>query len=295
MPSNNVKVGDVVMSADGKDIGTVKQLGDTCFRIAAKHKRDFWLANDAVEGRDAGIAVLYFESNRLGNAAVDVSAHAGQHSHAKMPGNGPGMIGLMKPLVMLAGIGAVALKDPERRKQAISMAREGATKARTMMKKQQSSAASYGPSSPVSGYSGSSTYTAPTSVNPPMPDPPPMPMPSPTPDPIPTPPPMVNRTPTPVPAPSTQSGIRDRSAREESVIGEVTAAFPTMNLRVSPVRVHKLEGGEVDTLRFTLDETASSDIDVDRMEHSAEAEEILARELIEDLRAQLPPEAFAPR
>ena len=76
MPSNQVRIGDIVMSADGKDVGTVKELGDTCFRIAAKRRRDYWLSNSAVEGRDAGIAVLFFESNRLGEATVEVESHA---------------------------------------------------------------------------------------------------------------------------------------------------------------------------------------------------------------------------
>ena len=61
-----------------------------------------------------------------------------------------------------------------------------------------------------------------------------------------------------------------------------------MNLRVSPISVHTLEGQEVQTLRFTLDETASSDVQLDTLARSGANEQDIAEEIIRDLRLQLP-------
>jgi hypothetical protein len=259
------------MSADGKDIGTVKQLGDTCFRIAAKRRRDFWLANSAVEGRDAGIAVLYFESNRLGDAAVDVSAHTGQHSHPKMPSEGGGP-GIVKPLLVMAGLGAMALRDEQRRKKALEVAREGATRVKTKLNEARDKREGSGESQ--------STYGATSTVGGGNPRP------APVVDPSPGPPPGV------APEASTASPTaEERKAREAAIVREVTLAFPTMDLRVTPMAVHNLSGDETETLRFTLDETASSDLELARIAHSAESDSTLANELISDLRTQLPPGA----
>ena len=80
----------------------------------------------------------------------------------------------------------------------------------------------------------------------------------------------------------------DVKAREAAIVKQVTEAFPRNNLRVSPVAVHTLEGREVETLRFTVDEMASSDVQVDRLSHAGTSESLVAEEIIRDLRLQLP-------
>ena len=268
------------MSADGKDLGTVKELGDTCFRIAAKRRRDYWLANSAVEGRDAGIAVLYFESNRLGDATVDVMEHMGQHSHSKRPSEGGAS--LVKPVLLLAGAGAMALRDKERREKAMAFAREGATRVKenATRVKEKLNKQKDGPTTdfeyPTQAHNYGSTSTVGVRSAP-----------------------AAERSPGPPPgvapeASASSATSEDRKSREEAIVREVTMAFPTMNLRVTPIAVHNLNGGETDTLRFTLDETASSDLEVARIAHSAEPDKSLAEELIQDLRTQLPPGAGQP-
>lgn len=277
MPSKQLQVGDIVMAADGKDLGSVKELGDTCFRIAAQHARDYWLSNDAVEGRDKGIAVLLYDHDRLGDAFVDVLAHTGQHSHPKRPSTGGQ--NLVKPLLMLAGIGAMAMRDKERREKVIAMTKKGVAEVKARVAKTKDDDSTEAPT-PSSGYSATSTFVSAST--------PPTPTPA---QPRVTPPPSTFYEPPKAAAPVSPTpaiSAADRKAREEAVVREVTKAFPTMNLRVSPVAVHTLEGREVETLRFTLDEIASSDVQVDTLSRPTFSQEAIADEIIRDLRVQLP-------
>jgi hypothetical protein len=271
MPSKQLHTGDIVMSADGKDLGYVKQLGDTCFRVDAKHKRDFWLSNDAVDGRDNGVAVLLYDHNRLDDAFVDVLSHTGAHSHPKQPSQGSKM-GLAKPLMMLAGGAFWVLRDKERRDKAMQLLDEVKTKVQE--KRQQSKSARHDHES-TPGYSATSTF-----------------MPASTP---PTPAPPTARTPEPPMASLPPSSRRtaevpeaDVKAREEAIVKQVTAAFPMNDLRVSPVAVHTLEGREVETLRFTVDETASSDVQIETLARAGTSESQVAEEIIRELKLQLP-------
>jgi hypothetical protein len=77
---------------------------------------------------------------------------------------------------------------------------------------------------------------------------------------------------------------------EQEVVDLVSRAFPQRTLQVNAIGVHTLEGQEVATLRFTLDDAASSDLLLDRLGKPQEAASSLALEVIEDLQAQLPPQ-----
>ena len=56
--------------------------------------------------------------------------------------------------------------------------------------------------------------------------------------------------------------------REEAIIGFLTSTFKSRLLDYRIVDVHKQEGGLVATLRFTLDEVASADLERERIEAS---------------------------
>jgi len=60
-----------------------------------------------------------------------------------------------------------------------------------------------------------------------------------------------------------------------------------MDLRANTIDVHKLEGGMQSTVRFTLDEPASADLERDRIAASDETAEALAETVARDLRSQL--------
>lgn len=74
---------------------------------------------------------------------------------------------------------------------------------------------------------------------------------------------------------------------EQDVTIRVSEAFPNQSVRANAVAVHKLDGGEIGTLRFTVDDMASSDLELQRLEQKGESAESLAHEVIEDLMGQL--------
>jgi hypothetical protein len=75
--------------------------------------------------------------------------------------------------------------------------------------------------------------------------------------------------------------------REQAIIARVAAAFSGMMLDARAVDVHTLEGGLSPTLRFTLNEAASTDLPRDRITANEESVEELADEVIAELRRQV--------
>ena len=75
---------------------------------------------------------------------------------------------------------------------------------------------------------------------------------------------------------------------EIEVIAEVTRAFPESSVRADAIAVHATDGREIGTLRFTVDEQASTDVELSRLQEQGASPEMLAQEVITDLRAQLP-------
>jgi len=78
-----------------------------------------------------------------------------------------------------------------------------------------------------------------------------------------------------------------QTAREEELVRILTARFPGRLLEARIISVHKLEGGEVSTLRFTVDEASSADLDRERIESWEGSEEQLADEVARELKEQL--------
>ena len=77
------------------------------------------------------------------------------------------------------------------------------------------------------------------------------------------------------------------TTREDEVVRILTATFPGRFLEARVVSVHKLEGGEVATLRFTVDEAFSADLERDRIATWRGSEEELAAEAAHELQGQL--------
>jgi hypothetical protein len=77
------------------------------------------------------------------------------------------------------------------------------------------------------------------------------------------------------------------SEKEGEITALLTVAFEGMDLRANTIDVHKLEGGMHSTVRFTLDEWASADLERDRIAASDETAEALAETVARDLRSQL--------
>ena len=76
--------------------------------------------------------------------------------------------------------------------------------------------------------------------------------------------------------------------REDAVVSLVTRAAGPMLVDWRVVAVHKLEGGEVATLRFNLNDSASTDLERGRIESGNETPEQLASVVIDELKRQMP-------
>ena len=75
--------------------------------------------------------------------------------------------------------------------------------------------------------------------------------------------------------------------REEQIVERVEEACGGLTLEASVVDVHKLDGGIMPTLRFTLLGQASTDLERPRIAEGGESPEELARIVFEELKRQV--------
>jgi hypothetical protein len=78
-------IGARVYTADGADLGKVKDLAGSCFKVDAAMQPDYWLATDCVATSGAGEVRLTFPKDRLGDAKIDGPDHSGVHRHTDGP------------------------------------------------------------------------------------------------------------------------------------------------------------------------------------------------------------------
>ena len=81
--------------------------------------------------------------------------------------------------------------------------------------------------------------------------------------------------------------ISELTEREQEIIGLLSRAFEGAMLDASVVDVHKQDGRTVSTLRFTLNDEASTDLERGQIEQSGASAEDMTARLAEDLRTQL--------
>ena len=108
-----VKRGDLVVAADGQELGKVKGVLETCFKVAVPRGRDYWLANDAVLGRGKKIALLRFERKNLDDARITTDEHVGAHAHPTS-GRSRGFLVAVSRLLMFVSLGVMAFRNKER-------------------------------------------------------------------------------------------------------------------------------------------------------------------------------------
>jgi hypothetical protein len=75
--------------------------------------------------------------------------------------------------------------------------------------------------------------------------------------------------------------------REQEIIDLVVKALPQHFIAAKPMMVHTLEGGESATLRFTADESSSTDLKRERIAGEGVSVEQLAQEVENRLKMQL--------
>lgn len=87
--------------------------------------------------------------------------------------------------------------------------------------------------------------------------------------------------------PHGESATSEEVDRDQAIIARVSEAFAGMMLDARSVDVHTVGGGLSPTLRFTLNETASTDLPRERIAATKESVEELANLVIVELRRQV--------
>lgn len=242
-----------VVTSQGREVGRLKEVEGDLVHLQGK---DYWVPVSAIETIEEKEIRLRSDYDYLGG-----------------PKQGSKSMGVVSGMARLALLGmiakaAYAYRDERKRKELVSKARGFADKAKTEIKKAKS------------GQNGrTSDWTPPQSLAS-SPDLPPTNAGNPP----------VSATSVPGTQPFSSLDLSDRtvSATEIQVIAEVTRAFPDSSVRSDAVAVHADDGREIGTLRFTVDERASTDIELSRLQAPSGSAELLAQEVITDLRAQLP-------
>lgn len=127
--SKRVSPGDLVVAADGEELGKVKEVQETCFKVSPRKGRDYWLANDAVLGREGKTALLCFDKEHLEDARILTEEHAGAHRHSGSGGSS-GLFGSSRLLLLIA-LGAMVLGKKERREKVIAAANKAVDKVKS--------------------------------------------------------------------------------------------------------------------------------------------------------------------
>jgi hypothetical protein len=65
-----MQLGDKVMTADGKEIGKVREIGTDSFKVERFLFPDYWLANEYVDDVSGGIVQLIVTKEGLGAAKL---------------------------------------------------------------------------------------------------------------------------------------------------------------------------------------------------------------------------------
>ena len=243
-----------VVTSQGREVGKLKSIEGDLVHLRGK---DYWVPVSAIETIEEKEVRLRSDYDYLGGP--------------KQGGKSMGVVSGMARLALLGMVAkaAYAYRDEGKRKELVSKAKGIADKAKSEINKAKSK-----------HNGGASTWTAPPSMTG-SPDLPPSASAG---------GPQVASTSTPSTTPFSSLDLSDRtvSATEIEVIAEVTRAFPESSVRADAVAVHAADGREIGTLRFTVDEQASTDVDLGRLQAPGASPEMLAQEVITDLRAQLP-------
>jgi hypothetical protein len=79
---DNPKIGAKVVTADGEDLGSVKEFQGECFKVDAPLQPDYWLAPDVVDVMTPETVQLLFTKNDLASVIHPGREHSGYHVHA---------------------------------------------------------------------------------------------------------------------------------------------------------------------------------------------------------------------
>ena len=75
-------VGARVVTADGDELGKVKEVAGRCFKVDASMQPDYWLGTDAVASSSGTEVRLAIPKDRVGDLKTDGPEHSGVHRHS---------------------------------------------------------------------------------------------------------------------------------------------------------------------------------------------------------------------
>jgi hypothetical protein len=75
-------IGSRVLTADGDELGKVKEISGNCFKVDARMQPDYWLATDCIASGSGSDVKLSFTKDNLGDAKQDGPEHKGLHPHS---------------------------------------------------------------------------------------------------------------------------------------------------------------------------------------------------------------------
>jgi hypothetical protein len=76
-------IGTLVVSNDGKELGRVKEISGSCFKVDAPMQPDYWLGMGAIRDANQGPIVLTLDASELDANKKDApgAGHEGWHKH----------------------------------------------------------------------------------------------------------------------------------------------------------------------------------------------------------------------
>jgi hypothetical protein len=79
MPAPEINLGNRVKTADGRDIGQVREILEACFRVDASLHADYWFGADVIESSKGN--EIQIKLNRSQLERPHSEGHEGYHQH----------------------------------------------------------------------------------------------------------------------------------------------------------------------------------------------------------------------
>jgi hypothetical protein len=74
-------IGARVITTDGDELGEVKEVVGSCFKVDASMQPDYWLGTDTIVSSSGMEVQLGIAKDRVGDVKVEGPEHSGVHRH----------------------------------------------------------------------------------------------------------------------------------------------------------------------------------------------------------------------
>jgi hypothetical protein len=75
-------IGARVLTADGDELGNVKEVVGSCFKVDVSMQPDYWLGTDTIASAGVGDVRLAIAKDHVGDFKLDGPEHSGVHHHS---------------------------------------------------------------------------------------------------------------------------------------------------------------------------------------------------------------------